>query len=253
MATLVTSPRHIACDGTFNLRDLGGYETADGRVTRWRTVYRADGLHRVPPSGTRTLRTLGWKTVIDLRTSAEVEAGVYHRGRMWHVHLPVVRHTWEARAFDAADDAVPFLVDRYLEMLDEGAVAIASAIEILASPRHRPTVFHCSAGKDRTGVVAGLLLSTLGVPDHVVADDYHLSADAMDKLVAWVTATRPDLVDAMAQQPPQFMLCPPEAMLGLLAEVRERFGSAEGYLANAGVVRGTIDALREQLLEAPAR
>lgn len=62
-------------------------------------------------------------------------------------------------------------------------------------------MFHCSAGKDRTGVLAALVLDVLGVPDHQIAADYHLSALAMDQLVAWLVDNRPDLVDTMAQQP----------------------------------------------------
>ncbi|MDQ3385603.1 MAG: tyrosine-protein phosphatase, partial [Actinomycetota bacterium] len=56
--------RHVACDGAFNIRDLGGYPTADGRSVRWQVLYRADGLHRIPASTTSSLEHLGWRTVL---------------------------------------------------------------------------------------------------------------------------------------------------------------------------------------------
>jgi protein-tyrosine phosphatase len=87
--------RHVHCDGVFNLRDLGGYRAGGGRRTRWRTLFRADGLHRAPPSEA-ALRALGWRTVIDLRTIAERDAGAYSCEGVDVVHLPVLRQTWDA-------------------------------------------------------------------------------------------------------------------------------------------------------------
>lgn len=249
MDTVLPAPvRHIACEGAFNVRDLGGYETLDGRRVRWRRVYRADGLHRVPLAEERSLDELGWRTVLDLRTIAEVEGGAFRCEGVEVVHLPVLRESWEARAFVDAEP-VAFLVSRYLEMLEEGSSALAGAVQILASAERLPAVFHCSAGKDRTGVLAALLLSTLGVDDVDIAADYHLSAIAMDRLMAWVRETHPEAIDLMAQQPAQLLACPPEAMLDLLERVRNRYGSAAGYLLDAGVPHSTIDALRASLLE----
>ena len=89
-------------------------------------------------------------------------------------------------------DPVEFLSSHYLAMLNEGAAAIAEAFAILGTVQRLPAVFHCSAGKDRTGVLAALVLSVLGVPDEVVAADYHLSASAVVKLVEWMHIARPD-------------------------------------------------------------
>lgn len=237
--------RHVVCDNAFNVRDLGGYRTFDGRAVRWRRLFRADGLHRVAGED---LAELGLRTVIDLRTPAEVEIGT-HESRAQLVHLPVLQETWDPTSVVDAVDATGFLVDRYLEMLDVGAPAFAAAVEILASADRLPAVFHCSAGKDRTGVLASLVLAVLGVSDHQIAADYHLSALAMDQLVAWLAANRPDLVDVMAAQPQHFLECPPEAMLELLDRLRARYGDAESYLLGAGVSSRTLDALRYAMLE----
>jgi protein-tyrosine phosphatase len=134
-------------------------------------------------------------------------------------------------------------------MLDEGGEAIAAAFTILASAARLPAVFHCSAGKDRTGVLAALVLSALGVPDDVIAADYHLSALAVDQLVAWLKATRPELTEEMARQPKAFLSCPPEAMHAFLDALRARHGSIEAYLMGIGVESEVLARLRQVLLE----
>ncbi len=240
--------RHIRCDGAFNIRDIGGYPTSSGHTVRCGLVYRADGLHRVPAGGASALDHLGWRTVIDLRTAGEVAAGMFRSGGAEVINLPILRATWGVP--ETSDiEPVRFLSEHYLQMLDEGAAAIAAAFAILGSPVRMPAVFHCSAGKDRTGVLAALVLSVLGVPDEVVAADYHLSAPAVEQLVAWLTATRPDLSEEMSRQPKALLSCPPEAMQRFLGAIRQRYSSVEGYLLGIGVRPDTVQQLRHGLLD----
>lgn len=243
-----TARRHIACEGAFNLRDLGGYPTETGEVTRWATLYRADGLHRVGSDAAAGLAVLGWKTVLDLRTIAEVEAGAYRAEGVQVIHLPVLRETWSADA-RSDTDPVSFLVERYLEMLDHGADAIATAVAILGVPGRLPAVFHCAAGKDRTGVLAALVLAVAGLADETIAADYALSVSAMDRIVSWYRSTQPEVVDRMVDQPQQLLACPAEAMLEFLGQLRNRYGSVEDYLIQAGASSATITALRNQLVD----
>lgn len=246
---VLSRTRHIGCDGAFNIRDLGGYATTDGRSVRWQVLYRADGLHRIPPDATPVVARLGWRTVVDLRTTGEVEAGAFCAEGPETVHLPILRSTWGIPELTDIEP-VEFLSTHYLVMLDEGAAAIASAIAILASPVRLPAVFHCSAGKDRTGVLAALVLASLGIPDDIIVADYHLSAGAVEQLVAWLAATRPDLGEEMSRQPKAFLSCPPEAMQTFLDALRARHGSVEEYLLGIGVAPSALTALRSNLLEA---
>lgn len=245
--------RHVPfAAGAFNVRDLGGLRTIGGEVLRRSVVYRADGLHRLPPDEIRRLAALGVRTVVDLRSAGELAtAASIEADDIVVLHLPVLRETWSHDAFadgEATVDAVTFLVDRYLEMLEEGSTAIASIFELLSTDACRPLAFHCSAGKDRTGVIAALLLASVGVPDDDIADDYTTSAAAMAKLVEWVREQRPEAADAMARQPAAFLSCPPEAMHVFLARVRLRWGSVDGYLGSIGVEPATLAAVRETLL-----
>ncbi len=238
--------RHLAYDTVFNLRDLGGYAAADGRTVRWRTLFRGDGIHRLLPEA---FVELGIRTVLDLRTEAEIE----ERGRAdagdhdWH-HLPVLRTIWEASWFTPEHTAERFLADRYLVMLEEGAESLGTALRLLADPERTPAVFHCAAGKDRTGVLAALVLSLVGVDDDVSAADYGLSRLGMDRMVEYVRATYPERLDTMADQPTVFLDAPEAAMGLFLADLRARHGSVEGYAADIGVEVGVVDALRANLL-----
>jgi protein-tyrosine phosphatase len=243
--------RHVAMESLFNVRDLGGYPARDGRGTRWRTLYRADGINRAGEADVERLLALGLRTVLDLRTHGELE----ERGRFQveHVpvayhHLPVLRETWEG--WDVASDVEPvaFLARRYEEMLDDGAPALAAALEVLASPQAYPAVFHCAAGKDRTGVLAAVVLGLLDVDDDTIAADYGLSRAAMASLVDWVRANRPEALDAMTDQPAAFLDAPPRAMLEVLDRVRTRFGSMAGYVEAIGVGDDVVEALRVNLL-----
>ena len=248
MTATAVGDRHVTWRGIFNLRDLGGYPAAGGRSTRWQVVYRADGLHRAERAGS-DVPALGWRTVLDLRTADERDLGVYSCDGVDVIHLPVLQRTWDFIDEACSEDAVEFLHERYAEMADCGAAAIATAFEVLASAARLPVVFHCSAGKDRTGVLAALVLATLGVDDDVIAADYALSERPVTDLIASLTASRPDPAAQVARQPSAVLACPPEAIRRFLEGLRDRYGSTDAYLQAIGVDAGTRLALREVLLE----
>jgi protein tyrosine/serine phosphatase len=110
-------------------------------------------------------------------------------------------------------------------------------------------VFHCAAGKDRTGVLAGLTLSLLGVSDDDVAADYSRSADAVGRWTAWMRRTAPDVLEQFKAMPSVWGMTPIEAMHLVLADVRERYGSVPALAARFGVGEADVAALREHLLE----
>ena len=247
-----TIDRAIAFATVFNVRDLGGLTTSDGRVVRRGRVFRADGVDRLDGEDLEVARTLGLRTVIDLRTFGEVERRAFPAERIsvaWH-HLPILDGMWSEQDLVPTNGAVDFLRDRYLDMLVEGRDSIVRALELVADDG--PVLFHCAAGKDRTGVLAAVVLGVLGASPEVIAEDYHLSAEAMGAFVDWMTLEHPEWMDAMTNQPPEYLAAPPEAMLGFLAEVERRHGSMEALVLELGASPAVVERLRANLLDAAA-
>ena len=168
-----------------NFRDLGGYRTGDGLQVGWRRLFRADGLHKLTGADRAQLIGLGVATVIDLRTVDEAE----QRGRFPVAEVPV-RYV-DLPLFDVlpTTEEMPswreasYVAARYGLMVADGAPALTGAFAALASADSLPAVFHCSAGKDRTGVLSALILAFLGVPDETIVEDYALSGPAMERLL----------------------------------------------------------------------
>jgi len=133
-------------------------------------------------------------------------------------------------------------------MTGEGGDAISRAVRIIADPDALPLVFHCAAGKDRTGVVAAIVLDLLGVSDDDIAGDYSLSRLGMDRFRAWIIETYPGAADAMSDQPQAFLDAPAEAMHLFLADFRDRHGSVHEYVRSLGVPDDVLDAVRKNLL-----
>jgi protein-tyrosine phosphatase len=241
--------RAIAFQLVFNVRDLGGLPTLDGRTVRRGQVFRADGVHRLRGDDLLAARALGLRTVIDLRTDDEVGRGRFPHEDYpvaWH-HLPVLRRIWSDDELVAGGSAAEFLRDRYLDMLVHGGDSIARAVELVAGGA--PALFHCAAGKDRTGVVAAVLLGLLGVSHDDIAADYHASAVAMAAFVDWLTIEFPQALDAMTSQPPEYLEAPVEAMHGFLGQVDVQYGSMERLARHLGISDAAISELRHTLLD----
>jgi protein-tyrosine phosphatase len=241
--------RTIVFEQVFNVRDLGGLPTDDGRSIRSGQLFRADGVHRLDGDDLERARGMGLRTVVDLRTAAEIERSrPFPSDRYaveWH-HLPILERMWSEDDLVATTGAIDFLRDRYLDMLRSGAASIAQIVELVADGT--PMLFHCAAGKDRTGVVAAILLGLAGVSHDEITTDYHATAGAMAAFVDWLTVAHPEAMDAMTSQPPEYLEAPPEAMAAFLDRVDARFGSIEGYVTGLGVAPATIDRLRGQLV-----
>ena len=246
-------PRRLTLSGCVNFRDLGGYPTADGRRLKWRTLFRADGLSRLDTDDCDQLTALGLATVIDLRTVGELE----ERGRVpaeilavdYH-HLPltdVLPPTEELSRYGEP----AFVTARYRQLFSEGSSSLARAVQVLAEPGALPAVFHCSAGKDRTGILAALVLGFLGVERSVIIDDYALSAEAMGALLERIKAEYADVVDEVERYAPAVISAAPETMAAFLDAIGEEHGSFDDLAATLGIA-DAVDTLRAGLLEPSA-
>lgn len=236
--------------GAFNFRDLGGYPTLDGRSTRWGRLFRSDGLHELTPEDLGVLRELGLSCVVDLRTPAELERtgrGPLEREPIRYFHLPLLAGGDQT----APEEAQQNLADRYFWYLDVGRQSFVDAFAVVADESSYPLVFHCAAGKDRTGVFAALVLSILGVERPVIVEDYVLTQSRMDLIMERMR--RNTDFEQRVTEIPQFLF---KAEVGTITTFLERldhrFGGARQWALDAGVPPGTLDALVGLLVEEPS-
>ena len=245
--------RFVPLAGAFNFRDLGGYATQDGRRVRSGLLYRSDTLHRLTDADVELLRGLELRTVIDLRAADELEEHGPGRlgGNVVVVHnLPMFDDT-RTLAIDglAAEDAIGKLAELYVRMLERGGPALARTVELLAAPDALPAVFHCMAGKDRTGIVAAVLLQAMGVADDVIAKDYAISTGALRRAYEWWREQAPESERPASRLPDWILASQAGTMLRFLGELRARHRSARGLLTDIGVDPPTLDRLAATLLE----
>jgi protein-tyrosine phosphatase len=239
--------RLIELEGAVNFRDLGGYDTVNGRRTRWRVLFRADGLGELSEADLGVMRELGIRTVIDLRSGDELERSRFNVDAhpvSFH-HFPFIDELPDA---DSWDRRPGLLGSQYKEMLDEATPQIVSALAALVAPGAFPAVFHCTAGKDRTGLLSAIVLSLVGVPEATVVADYALSGEAMERLRAKLMRKYPDGKDVIASLDEVFS-ADPSNMVGLFEHLHQRYGSMEDYASTIGVPRDSVDRLRGVLLE----
>jgi protein-tyrosine phosphatase len=239
--------RVITLEGAVNFRDLGGYATADSRRTRWRVLFRADGLGELSPADFAVMRDLGIRTVVDLRSGYEVGQSrfdVEAHPADFH-HFPFIDQLPDVESWDRQPG---LLGAQYKEMLDDAAPQIIGALEVLAAPEAQPAVFHCTAGKDRTGVLSAVVLSLLGVDEPTVVADYALSGAAMQRLRAKLLVNYPEGRETIENIDEVFSADPAQMEL-LLDHVRDQYGSVSAYVERLGGGPGLVEGLRRALLE----
>jgi protein-tyrosine phosphatase len=240
---------HIPLQGAYNFRDLGGLPARQGQHIAPRKVFRSDRLTRLTDADNQRLESFGIGRVFDLRSDLELSQdgpGDFSAARDRHRHVPLVRVSLSIT--DARIDWTKVdLQNRYLEMLEEGGPVIREVLEHVAGDGAAATVFHCTGGKDRTGVLAAVLLRTLGVDDEVIVEDYAVSETY---LAPFVEASR-EMMEREGFDPQIVLyLCgsPAPRMRKMLSDMDARWGSAEAYLAWAGMGEASIELLRRRLL-----
>ena len=250
--SLTDADRTLPLVGAFNFRDLGGYRTTDGRQVKWRTLFRADGLTNLTPEDLDDLARIDLRTVVDLRTTMEID----ERGRFpfeshpltFH-HLSVIDQTWDREAVAIMEmSTTEFLHWAYTGMLADGAARFARAFDLLADTDALPAVFHCAAGKDRTGLLAALVLGALGVERDSIVADYVLTEVAMERILDRLRET-PERAEYLATTPKSFFAADGDAMHRVIDDIERDHGSIRDFTRSIGVSEATLERLDGLLLE----
>jgi protein-tyrosine phosphatase len=247
----------LPLEGVRNLRDLGGYRTRDGRAVRRGLLFRSDRLTDLSDADVARLAGIGIRTVVDLRYQTEVSE---HPSRLWstverHEHVPLAGAMVKERSFldqvfsgDVAAITDDDVAASYVELLEEHPSDFARVVRIVVAGA--PALFHCTAGKDRTGLVAMFVLSVLGVEAPVVLDDFELSN--RHRAEPRIAELRPSFaargLDIEAFRPG--LSAPRAALVAAMGWLEREVGGPERYLREVGGLDGgELDALRALLLE----
>ena len=254
----VAGRRILEWEGALNARDVGGLPTRDGQRIRPAALVRSDVPSRLTQAGREALLGHGVRTIIDVRSKAEVarDADSYPFRKagdgsvVTYLHVPFTAGQDEetsekvhARYQAAASREELNRID-----LDEHAPGIVAIIRAVADAPPGGVLVHCHAGKDRTGLVIALMLLLAGVPDEEIADDYALTARNLEPLIVeWLD----EVSEGDADRERLRTLAHPrrEAMLDTLDYLRNRYGSVTAYLHAAGLGDADMERLRQRLVE----
>lgn len=249
---VVSAERRLPFAGAWNFRDLGGYRTDSGLRTRWGKVFRADALHALTPADQATLSGLGLRAVYDLRSEAERQSkpnALPDADRPRTVEIPLLGATAGRRMELAVSDGEAFLLDVYRRIIAESAPVFGRLLGGLAEPDGLPAVFHCAAGKDRTGLSAAILLCLLGVDEEDVLDDYEMTSRNRREVNHQEILTTLTELGMPPEAAAGLLTTPRWVMQTILTELREGYGGAEGYVTGpVGMSTDTVAELRRLLL-----
>ena len=260
----------VRLEGQPNFRDIGGYQTSDGRTVKKGLVYRSGELPRLTDQDLQKLDELGIKTVVNFLTLSEIESKGRDRLPEGVKEIPMPMETGNmgdlaeavkyARATGDFTEVPPELNAEIHRMaIDQGREYYAELLRELARPESKPLVFHCSHGVHRTGTAAAILLSALGVPWETVREDYMLSnsyrAEEVERRLgqlrekaAETFLIEPEEVDMTNIR--AFYILEPEYIDASLEEAVKQYGSMDNYIREGlDIDEETIQALRDQLLE----
>lgn len=243
--------RELSIDGMSNVRDLGGLPTRDGKKVKAGVVVRSDNPKGMTTQGHIDLMTVvAPRTMIDLRIEVEVEHDGYviKDESVTIINFPmlplsgVTQEQIDAGAFDN-------LIDDYMGQIEINGDSVLGALRIIASSDQYPILYHCTAGKDRTGIVTAMLLDILGVEHETIAADYHLTTENMKPIIERIRNAPVYKENGLAFAPSWIFASDPETMLAFLERMTAKYGSAEGWALQRGLTPPEIDALRQHLLE----
>ncbi len=251
--------RRIVLEGAPNFRDLGGYRINASRRIKWRCVYRSGHLASLTEDDQQALVKLGLRSLCDFRSKEEIQRQpnrLPQTANIQSLHLPIVNTAIEptlaiARVMqgDISWFTLDFMIKAYIEKIDRFHAVWRQFFKHLSRQSARPLLFHCTAGKDRTGVCAALFLLSMGVSENQVIDDHALSnvynANGIQKIEKMITKVGLDPKDLH-----DYFTAPKTAITAAIEHIHQHFGSTRNYLIRkAGVKPDWLDTLVEELTE----
>ena len=261
MAAADDRTRVVALDGGINFRDIGGYTNSHGRTVKWRKIMRCGHLARLSDSDLDTLEAIGVSKIHDFRRSEEQAQSPSCAVRAefvddYQISIGDISRFWEF-LFDGqltADSSHQLVVNSYRSCIDVVIPAFSRFMRHIVDNADNASVFHCSAGKDRTGMAAALILSALDVPRQTIVDDYMLTIEHYDS-DALIEIVEGHLRDAKVEQWDRDWLIPycsvhEDNIVAFLEAIDERYGDVKTYLTSAlGLSAADVDKMQNCYLD----
>ncbi len=248
--------RRLSFSAVKNFRDLGGYQTLDGRIVRWEVLYRSDCLHRLTNTDIRDLSTLGLHQIIDFRADYEKEKEPDRlpadmKNRL--VEIPILDNSSRAEFVKNLKniDPVRYMIETNVELATRFTPEMRQFIDILLSSDGRPILFHCAAGKDRTGFAAAITLRMLGVPHDVVMEDYLLTNKYFLPAYKWKLSLLQLLRGRkLVETVTGMMVAHPSYLSAAFDTIDRDHGTFENYVQNGlGITNKDVKKLKSLYLE----
>ncbi|MGI6029699.1 MAG: tyrosine-protein phosphatase [Candidatus Heteroscillospira sp.] len=234
-------------EGIPNLRDLGGWAVTGG-MTRW-GVFLRSAVPKALTAGDRSrLEALGLRTVLDFRSQPECTRAPDPLSAMdgvRYVQLPMFDSAAAGAALSIQPEADFEWGSHYVRMAVEQKSWMASVVRALTESEGC-TLFHCTTGKDRAGLISALILSVCGVCDEDIAADYCVSRLYLREMFMEMEHSQ-NFCGGNLNSP--FYRTPPEAIKAFLNFLQEEYGGAEGYLINCGMKNVELERLRTKLID----
>lgn len=241
--------RQIPLVGAANFRDLGGLPSRIGKVLKRGVIFRSDDLCRLSTKDLEALQSRQIQTVIDLRSLKEAsDYGAFDNHGFVGAELHSISLEDLSSGAAKEQDQGDYLTQKYLHILQDSTSQLRKVLRLLSSPDSGPTVFHCAVGKDRTGIVAMLVLGLLEVADESIVADYCLSDAAMEQLLVLLDGLRPDLATTFRNLPKPLLCAQEETAINTLEWIHKTHGGFESYALEIGVSPTEIASLRRRLL-----
>lgn len=240
---ITTEDRLIELEQMTNVRDLGGYETLEGRLTKMGRYIRSSSPANATEEDIQKLKNYGVKVALDLRSDFEksVQPSPFKDDPdVDYVEINLLSQE-EVHVVPEEVRTYKDLGGLYCFTIEANKDTFRQVFELFYEHPYDGILFHCSAGKDRTGLVAALLLELCAVDDYMIVKDYSLSYEYNMKMIE-------QMKDLMDEETIEYLSSSPRYMMIFLAYLREHYVSARGYLLDIGLSEDQVDDIREMFL-----
>jgi protein-tyrosine phosphatase len=228
--------RRITLEGAHNVRDIGGYKTKDGRLTKWKKFIRADGLENLSRSDVTKLLDYGLNIDIDLRSEAEYKTWIDVLEQCDEIEYYQVQLLKNLRITSSSLGGI------YVNTADSCMDKFYKVFKIMADNPEKTILFHCSAGKDRTGMTAALLLMLAGVDKEDIIADYTITTENLYSIIDKFSGENDEnLKDYLGSKR--------EYIEKFINHIQKKYDGAESYMKKIGLKESEIEILKESFLE----